>query len=130
ADNSINFWNELKEELSRLLTPEGVNSMAINMTAGVIQITDRPSALKRVTRYLERLSGSVARQVEIQARIFDVTLRDQFQFGINWDHAARAFAGSASLGGSTIVSAPVGGIPVRDSAFTFLFENADTSVLL
>lgn len=130
ADNQVNFWTELKEEVVRLLTADGKESMAINMTAGILQITDRPSALKRVQRYLESLSGSVARQVEIQARIFDVTLRDQFQFGINWSHAAEAFGGVASMGGSTIVSSAVGGGTVRDAAFSFLFQNDDTQVLM
>ncbi len=130
ADNAVNFWVELKEELIRLLTPAGRDSIAINMTAGVLQITDRPSALKRVTRYLENLSGSVARQVDIQARIFDVTLRNQFQFGIDWGHAAEAFGGVATMGGSTIITAPVGGATVRDTAFSFLFKNENTRVLL
>ncbi|MGE3313188.1 MAG: type II secretion system protein GspD [Limisphaerales bacterium] len=130
ADNAVNFWVELKEELVRLLTPAGRDSIAINMTAGVLQISDRPSALKRVTRYLENLSGSVARQVEIQARIFDVTLKDQFQFGIDWGHAAEAFGGVATMGGSTIVTAPIGGATIRDSAFSFLFKNENTQVLL
>lgn len=130
ADNTVNFWVELKEELAKMLTAAGRDSIAINMTAGVIQISDRPSALKRVTRYLENLSGSVARQVEIQARIFDVTLRNQFQFGIDWGHAAEAFGGVATMGGSTLVTSPVGGVPMRDSSFTFLFGNDNTRVLL
>ncbi len=130
ADNAINFWTELKEELAKLLTPAGRETIAVNMTAGVIQISDRPSALKRVTRYLENLSGSVARQVEIQARIFDVTLRNQFQFGIDWGHAAEAFGGVATMGGSTLITSPVGGVPLRDSSFNFLFANNNTRVLL
>ncbi|MCC7375593.1 MAG: secretin N-terminal domain-containing protein [Verrucomicrobiales bacterium] len=130
ADNQVNFWVELKEEIAKLLTQDGKDSLAVNMTAGILQITDRPSALKRVRRYLDSLSGSVARQVEIRARIFDVTLRDQFQFGINWSHAAEVFGGVASMGGSTIVSSAVGGGTVRDAAFNFLFQNGETEVLL
>jgi MSHA biogenesis protein MshL len=130
ADNQVNFWVELKEELTKLLTQEGKDSLAVNMTAGILQITDRPSALKRVRRYLDSLSGSVARQVEIRARIFDVTLRDQFQFGINWAHAAEVFGGVASMGGSTIISSAVGGGTVKDAAFNFLFQNGDTEVLM
>lgn len=130
ADNAISFWTELREEIGKLLTADGRESLAINQTAGILQITDRPSALKRVTRYLESLSESVARQVEIQARIFDVTLKDQFQFGINWSHAAEAFGGVATMGGSTIVTAPAGGMPLRSPAFNFLFRGEDTTVLL
>lgn len=130
ADNTVNFWLELRDELNKMLTPAGRDSIAINMTAGIVQITDRPSALKRVTRYLESLSGSVARQVEIQARIFDVTLHDQFQFGIDWSHAAEAFGGMATMGGSTLIASPAGGVPIRDSSFNFLFKNDNTRVLL
>lgn len=93
ANNSIDFWKELKVELTSLLTDKGRNSMAINMTAGLIQITDRPSALQRVHDYLEGLTDSVHRQVEIDVKLYDVTLNDQFQFGINWNQVIQAYGG-------------------------------------
>ena len=54
ADNPIDFWKELKTELTMPCSPrQGKQSLAMNMTAGLVEITDRPSALKKVERYLK-----------------------------------------------------------------------------
>ena len=55
AENSVHFWGELREDLERLLTPRGRESLAINSTAGLIVITDRPSAVRRVEGILALL---------------------------------------------------------------------------
>ncbi len=130
GENNIAFWTELKAEMERLLTPAGRENIAINQTAGLLQITDRPSALKRVERYIDNLSLSISRQVEIQARIFDVTLKDQFQFGIDWQHAAQAFGGVATIGASPSVATAAGGQDIKKEAFKFLFKDENTQVLL
>jgi MSHA type pilus biogenesis protein MshL len=47
-------------------------------------VTDYPSNLNKVASYIETIEGSSQRQVSIQAKIFEVTLSDQHQEGINW----------------------------------------------
>jgi MSHA type pilus biogenesis protein MshL len=98
-----------------MLTPAGKTSLSINKTAGVIQITDRPSAVKKVEHYLSSVDKSVHRQVEIEAKLYDVTLSDQFQFGIDWVHVAQAYGGAMGFGGATLPIA-AGGAQVQDSA--------------
>ena len=71
ANNPIDFWKELKTELASLLTDRGRQSLAINMTAGLVQITDRPSALKKVEHYLSGVDKSVHRQVDIEVDLYD-----------------------------------------------------------
>ena len=115
ADNSIDFWKELKEEMGFVLTPVGKASMSINMTAGILQITDRPSAIKRAENYLKGVDSSIHRQVEIEAKLYDVTLNDQFQFGIDWVHLAEAYGGAMAFGGATLPVA-AGSAQLKDSA--------------
>jgi MSHA type pilus biogenesis protein MshL len=115
ADNQIDFWKELTDELGFLLTPAGKTSLAINKTAGIIQLNDRPSALKRVEEYLKGVDRSIHRQVEIEAKLYDVTLNDQFQFGIDWVHLAEAYGGTMGFGGATLPIA-AGGAQLGDSA--------------
>ncbi|HYV31973.1 MAG TPA: secretin N-terminal domain-containing protein, partial [Candidatus Binatia bacterium] len=115
ADNQIDFWKEITDEIGFMLTPSGKNSLSINKTAGLIQITDRPSAMKRVERYLASVDKSVHRQVEIEAKLYDVTLSDQFQFGIDWVHVAKAYGGALGFGGATLPVAAGGG-QLQDSA--------------
>jgi MSHA type pilus biogenesis protein MshL len=109
ADNPVDFWKELVEEMGTMLTPAGKASLSVNKTAGIIQVTDRPSALKRVENYLKGVGRSIHRQIEIEARLYDVTLNDQFQFGIDWVHLAEAYGGSLGFGGATLPVANGGG---------------------
>ncbi|HEY6168079.1 MAG TPA: secretin N-terminal domain-containing protein [Verrucomicrobiae bacterium] len=115
ADNPVDFWKEMIEEIGFMLTDAGKHSLSINKTAGIIQITDRPSALKRVENYLASVDISVHRQVDIEAKLYDVTLSDQFQFGVDWVHVAKAYGGSLGIGTSTL-PVPIGGAQLQDSA--------------
>jgi len=129
-ENPINFWKELKEELQMLLTAKGKESLAVNLTAGLIQITDRPSALKKVARYLENLGSTVQRQVDIEAKLYDVTLSDQFQFGIDWQHVAESYGGQFAVAGAPTIVSPVGGFALKQAAFTMIFSNQNTKAML
>jgi MSHA biogenesis protein MshL len=91
----------------------------MNMTAGLVQITDRPSALKKVELYLKGVDKSVHRQVDIESRLYIVTLNNQFQFGIDWVHIAEAYGGQLGFGGSTLPMA-IGGTSLQDSTLNGL----------
>jgi hypothetical protein len=77
ADSTIDFWTELKEELAMMLTEKGKASLAINSTAGILQVTDRPSALARVGAYLDNLRETVNRQVELATDIYNGRTQQQ-----------------------------------------------------
>ena len=109
-ENDVKFWEELEVQIGKLITERGRPALAINKTAGLIQVTDRPSALKRVEDYLNQLTGAVSRQVDIEAKLYDVTLSDQFQFGINWTKIA--VVGGGLFG--------AGAIPLGSSASSFV----------
>jgi len=128
AHNPIDFWKELKTELSSLLTEPGKQSLAMNMTAGLVEVTDRPSVLKKVERYLKDVDKSIHRQVDIEARLYSVTLNNQFQFGIDWVHVAEAYGGSLGFGGATLPVAN-GGSQIANSAVGGLstFPNVGTA---
>jgi MSHA type pilus biogenesis protein MshL len=127
ADNPVDFWKEITEEMTFVLTAAGKSSMAINRTAGIIQVTDRPSALKRVESYLKGVGDSVHRQVEIEAQLYDVTLNDQFQFGIDWVHVAEAYGGTMAFGGATLPVANGGG-QLLDSAIGGLDHRVGSTI--
>jgi len=136
--NQIEFWKELEEQLKKLLTEKGKEGLAVNLTAGIVQVTDRPSALKRVQAFLEGLSHSVSRQVDIEAKLYDVTLGDQFQWGVDWAQVVKsmggAFAGIGSPFGNpfdlTRNVDPRGGFALNPQSITLLFSNQNTRVVV
>lgn len=115
ADNTTDFWKELVDELRFMLTPAGQTTLSINKTAGIIQVTDRPSALRRMEAYLTSVRNSIHRQVDIETRLYDVTLNNQFQFGIDWVHIAKAYGGTLGFGGATLPVA-TGGAELLNSS--------------
>jgi MSHA type pilus biogenesis protein MshL len=129
-DNPVEFWKELREELGHLLTEKGKGTLAINMTAGLIQVTDRPAALERMSSYLEGLRNTIHRQVDIEARLYDVTLNDQFQLGVDWEHAIQMYGGKLAIAGSPTPTAAAGGFNLKNGSFAVDFQNANTKVLL
>jgi MSHA biogenesis protein MshL len=127
ANNVIDFWNDLTAELNLIMGPtegsQAVNraagqsnaisttlsstrttrtSLAIDKTAGLVQVTARPSVVKQVEEFLARINNNVARQVDVEVKLYDVTLNKQFQFGVDWVQLATVASGSMlGVGGLT-----------------------------
>ena len=130
AENHIDFWKELRTDVERLLTSSGRETLAINPTAGLIQISDRPSAQIRVERYLDGVGQTIRRQIDIEACLYDVTLNKQSQFGIDWEQAIQTSAGALTMGGAPSIVRPTGGFDLAPSSLDLTFTGSDTRVLL
>jgi type II secretory pathway component GspD/PulD (secretin) len=76
------------EGVQALLSSEG--TVHVDGRAGLVQVTDYPERLDRVGVYLEALQARSTRQVRLQARVVEVTLRDAS--AIDWG-AVRARLG-------------------------------------
>jgi type II secretory pathway component GspD/PulD (secretin) len=61
------------EGVKTLLSPEG--AVHVDRRAGLVQVIDVPERLDRVALYLEALQVRSGRQVRLQARVFEVTLK-------------------------------------------------------
>lgn len=141
-DNPVEFWKELEEQILKMLTVAGKQNLAINKTAGLIQVTDRPSALKRVADFLAQMSGAISRQVDLEVKLYDVTLGDQFQFGIDWQKVAVVGGGqfqsiASPFGDPSDLNltrpsflTPGGGFNLSQSALTMGFSNKTVSAVL
>lgn len=130
AENHIDFWKELRVEVERLLTPAGRDSLAINPTAGLLQVTDRPSAHRRLDLYLHGISKSIQRQIDIEARLYDITLNDQFQFGVDWDRVVETSAGAFTMGAAPSAVRPMGGFDLAPDSFNLVFQGKETRAVL
>jgi type II secretory pathway component GspD/PulD (secretin) len=57
-----------------LLSPSG--TVHVDRRAGLVQVTDSAERLDRVEQYLEALQVQSGRQVRLQARVFEITLKE------------------------------------------------------
>ena len=73
----------MAEGVKTLLSPEG--RFNLDRKAALLQATDYPERLDQTQLYLEAVQNRATRQVQIQAKVIEVTLSEQFSAGLNWN---------------------------------------------
>jgi MSHA biogenesis protein MshL len=70
------------EALEGLKSEDG--QLRVNRNAGIIYMKDHPHRIATMVGFLDALAESMNRQVFIEARIMEVILNDEAQYGIDW----------------------------------------------
>lgn len=74
---------------------------------GFITVRSNGAALARVSQFLNRFSAVAMRRVDIEASIVEVTLTDEFRYGIDWTRVlSGTTTGSVSLLGTSAITVP------------------------
>jgi MSHA type pilus biogenesis protein MshL len=97
------FWGELETQIKSLLSPKG--RLVVNRLTGTIMITDLPAKVDDAQRFIELMRNGMYRQIDIEVRIVEVTLRDSFALGLDWSR----LRSNPSRGGTafnTLITAP------------------------
>jgi MSHA type pilus biogenesis protein MshL len=81
ADASV-FWGDFESQIRSLLSPKG--RLTVNRLTGSVMLTDLPSKVAEATRFIDLMRDGMYRQIDIEVRIVEVTLRDQFALGLDW----------------------------------------------
>lgn len=115
-ENQNTFWTGLEAEL-RTMLKDG-DSLVLNKFSGVVQVT-APAARQEVIRnFLAFVGQRINRQVEIEARLVEVTLRNEQKLGVDWDLAASSLGHGVSLNSGATLEVPgVGGAVLGANTF-------------
>lgn len=114
--DTVKFWEELDEQMKSLISEKG--KVVINRTAGQVFVNDQKANLDRIRQYLSGVKKTLHRQVDIEARIYEVVLNDEFHLGVDWQNVMGKVENYylSSGGGATliptsrnIVDSPIGG---------------------
>ena len=99
-------YADLGDAVRTLLSADG--RMNIDRSAGLLQVTDRPRRLARVQQYLETAMLRVMRQVQIDAKVIEIDLRDPSSAGVDWRAliAALPRSGKTEEGGEPSLAIP------------------------
>lgn len=84
TNSTANFWQQLKNTLEMMLNGEKDSSVVVDSHAGLVIVNAKPMGLLQIKNYLSKAELSVKRQVLIEAKLLEVTLKDGFETGINW----------------------------------------------
>jgi len=107
-ENRVEFWGELEKQLETLVSEKG--RLVINNIAGTVQITDKHPRVEEVAQYIADINDSIHRQVNIQVKILEVTLNDDFSLGVDWSRLVSPgqTGTQADFNISNIITAPIG----------------------
>lgn len=83
TNTDADFWRDLQSALGTIVTGEG-RSVVVNSISGVVVVRAFPGELRAVEQYLKATQVMVERQVMLEAKIIEVSLKREFQTGINW----------------------------------------------
>lgn len=114
-ENQNTFWSTLEAELKAMLG-EG-DRLILNKFSGVAQISAPVPRHEDIRAFLDLVTTRITRQVEIEARLVEVALRDEQKLGVNWELAR------ASLGGGWEAEARA---PLRVAGIGGMLFGADT----
>ncbi len=118
------FYAQVEENLKALLSKEG--KYVLNKFTGTLVVTDKRKNVEKVEEFIKRLRQEVDKQVLIEAKIVEIALSDEFQYGIDWSAFFRdVFGTGANVTLSQTLSIPTGGfasLNVVSSDFTTLIN--------
>jgi MSHA biogenesis protein MshL len=97
TSSDSNFWGDIGKSVSAIVGSADGRNVIVNPQSGVIVVRALPAELRHVESFLRAMQLVVERQVVLEAKIIEVTLKDGFGAGINWaafrDGSTRAAAG-------------------------------------
>jgi MSHA biogenesis protein MshL len=114
-ENQNTFWTTLEAEL-RSMVKDG-DSLVLNRFSGVAQITAPVKRHESIRAFLELVNRRITQQVEIEARLVEVTLRDEQKLGVDWDQAATSLEGVRVVARAPLDVAGVGGAVLGANTF-------------
>ena len=125
-EDKVDFWKELEEQLKILVSEKG--RLAINRLAGTIQVTDQHLRVQEVAQYITQLNRAILRQVDIEVKIVEVTLKDDFSLGIDWSRLVSAGGGeNVDFTINNAINQPAGGIVPLPSALGLSYSDISSS---
>lgn len=95
ATDAGDIFADLSVGVQTLLSPEG--RFNLDRKAALLQATDYPDRLDQIQLYLDAVHNRATRQVQIQAKVIQVALNDEFAAGIDWPLLIKRAGASVSL---------------------------------
>jgi MSHA type pilus biogenesis protein MshL len=111
-------WKSIEESLKELKSEDG--ALRINRNSGIIYMADTPKRIASMVLFLDSLMESLHRQVFIEAKILEVSLSENNQYGIDWTKLDIGFTSNSGVFPDQFgLSFNSGGTIVLDNATRF-----------
>lgn len=114
SSTKSDVFEDLAKGVRGLLTEHA--TFNVDRKAGLLQVTDFPERLERVSLYLDAVQDRVQRQVQIDARVIEVEPTDAKAPGVDWTTVARKMNGAATADVPVATRPTMNGLRVTDVA--------------
>ncbi len=121
--DKVDFWDEVEMQLAQIVSESG--RLVVNRLAGMIQITDQHRRVEEVDRFVTQLNQSIYRQVDIDVKIVQVVLREDYALGVDWSRlVSNTRTGSNwDFNINNTVNSPAGGFAPLSNAVNLVFSD-------
>ena len=103
GSDADDIFAEVSGGLRMLMSSEG--RFNIDRKAALLQATDYPDRLDQIQLYLDAVHNRATRQVQIQAKVIEVTLTEASSAGINWNLLVERAGDAVALTQNVVPSA-------------------------
>lgn len=127
TSSEVDFWREVAGVIQALIGEEEGNRVVVNPQASLLVVRASSADQQNVEAFLEQAERNLQRQVVLEAKILEVSLKDSFQAGINWTQLGKERNTSFDLG---IAGAPLSGAQGIGGVFSAALSVGDFTGLL
>ena len=79
----ISLWTDLENNIKSMITPQ-TGSYSISRSSGTITVTDKPGVLDKISEIIDSTNEVLSRQQTFEIQIYEVTLSDSNETGVDW----------------------------------------------
>lgn len=139
GSGKTDFWSEVESNLSVILGksfPKAVKSegrpyFTIHKQAGVVTIYTTHAQHQYIDAYIKKLKKASTMQILIEAKVVEVSLKDEFKSGIDWSHLHGGdFRLNAPLGAVADMTSSVIGSATTDEVVTLGLNSKNLTSIL
>lgn len=80
---TLSVWKDLENTVKQLLSPNG--TVMVSESTSSITIRDKPTNVSLVGKYIANLNRNLTKQVLVKVQVLDVSLENDFNYGIDWN---------------------------------------------
>ncbi len=128
TSTETDFWSDLKKAMETLLGKAQGRYVIVSPQASLVTVHALPSEIAALKDFLRQSEESLQRQVILEAKIIEVTLKDEYQQGVNWTEVL-GHIGSTDITFGTSAVGQIGNSISTDlgGLTNVVFKNADFS---
>lgn len=94
---------DIQNNVKAMLSTAPAGRSFLSTSTGTLTVTDRPEVLDRVQAYLDSTNRSISQQVLFNVKVFEVTLNDTDQLGVNWAAVYKSLSSKWNLSLANVV---------------------------